>query len=249
MKKILIIIILIICSCEKNSEDSLQITNETNNVDPSKIDSDGDGIPDDIDQENNTRQGAEVDENGVMKNPIYLDENEITVKAKDWAISGDMGVLNEIEYVVVSEEDLRNKIIDDEDVTKVCTSKISSFSWLFLDKSEFNQDIGSWDTSNVTATNFMFYNASSFNQDIGNWDTFKVTDMNFMFWEASSFNIDIRLWDTSNVTIMRSMFHEASSFNQDLGNWDVNNVTDCQFFSNNASKWTSPKPTFNNCLP
>tara|TARA_B100001094_G_C18114951_1_gene763418 strand:- start:366 stop:1157 length:792 start_codon:yes stop_codon:yes gene_type:complete len=249
LKKIFIIVSLLVCSCDKNSEGLIQVTSETNNVNQSTIDSDGDGIPDDIDQENNTRLGAEVDENGVMKNPIYLDENEITIKAKDWAISGDIGMINETEYEVVSEEELRSKINDDKDITKVCTSKISSFSWLFLDKNEFNQDIGSWDTSNVTATNFMFYNAFSFNQNIGNWDTSKVTDMNFMFWEASLFNVDIRLWDTSNVTIMRSMFHKASSFNQDLGNWDVNNVTDCQFFSNKSTKWTSPKPSFNNCTP
>ena len=251
MKNLFIIIILFLNSCETEIQDSDMFTEQISSSNQSQIntDTDGDGILDDFDLENNTRQGAEVDENGVMINPIYLDENQITIKAKEWSISGDIGLINEIEYEVISEEELRRRILNNDDITSICTSKINSFSWLFLDKNEFDQDIRTWDTSNVTAMNFMFYNASSFNQDIENWDTSNVTDMNFMFWEASEFNINIRLWDTSKVTIMRSMFNNASSFNQDLSSWNVLKVSDCQFFFSGASKWTLPKPSFTICVP
>lgn len=247
MKKLLLLIL--ITSCEKNTQETILSQGQINNLNQSITDSDGDGVPNNIDQDNNTRGGVEVDENGVMQNPIFLDENGITIKAKDWSIIGDYGVINEIEYRVVSEDELRERILNDEDVTNVCTSKINLFSWLFLDKDQFNQNISSWDTSNITATNFMFYNANSFNQDIRYWDTSNITDMNFMFWEASSFNVDIRNWNTSKVTIMRSMFFNSLSFNKDLSSWDVSNVIDCQLFSEGASKWTSPKPNFINCSP
>ena len=247
MKKLFIFIILFLSSCETEIQQPDTFTEQNNSSNQSQIDTDGDGILDEFDLENNTRQGAEVDENGVMINPIYLDENQITIKAKEWSISGDIGLINEIKYEVISEEELRRRILNNEDITGICTSKINSFSWLFLDKNEFNQDIGTWDTSNVKAMNFMFYNASSFNQDIESWDTSNVTDMNFMFWEANEFNVNIRLWDTSNVTIMRSMFNNASSFNQDLSSWNVLKVIDCQFFFNGASNWTLPIPNFTIC--
>tara|TARA_B100000780_G_scaffold163501_1_gene114315 strand:- start:1260 stop:2009 length:750 start_codon:yes stop_codon:yes gene_type:complete len=249
LKKSFIFIILFLNSCETEIQDSVILIEKSTSSNQSQNDIDGDGILDDLDLDNNTRQGAKVDENGVMENPIYLDENGITIKAKEWSISGDTGLINEIEYEVISEEELRIRILNNENITRVCTSKINSFSWLFLDKNEFNQDIKSWDTSNVTAMNFMFYYASSFNQNIENWDTSNVNDMNFMFWEASEFNVDIRLWDTSKVTIMRSMFNNASSFNKDLSGWDVLKVNDCQLFFNGATNWTLPKPSFTICSP
>jgi len=47
---------------------------------------------------------------------------------------------------------------------------------------------------------------------------------------------------------MNYMFF-ASLFNQDLSNWDVSNVYFCEFFWNNNSSWTEPKPNFTNCDP
>ena len=44
-------------------------------------DTDGDGVYDMYDQDNNTRDGVPIDENGVMLNPIYLDSNGVTIKA------------------------------------------------------------------------------------------------------------------------------------------------------------------------
>ena len=134
-----------------------------------------------------------------------------------------------------------------EDVTKVCTTKITNMSSLFKDKS-FNENIGSWDVSSLTGMGYMFKN-SPFNQDIGSWDVSNVTGMSYTFketpfnqdiglWDVSSvyqmtemfqdsdFNQDISSWDVSNVTDMSAMFISANTFNQDISGWDVSNVTD-----------------------
>ena len=58
---------------------------------------------------------------------------------------------------------------------------------------------------------------------------------------------DLKLWDVSNVNNMEKMFYDAKKFNQDLSIWDVGNVTDCSLFSENADKWSLPKPSFIKC--
>ena len=65
-----------------------------------QLDSDGDGVFDDVDQDNNTREGVPVDDNGIMLSPIYIDSNGVTIKAYDWAIIGDIGEVDGIEYML-----------------------------------------------------------------------------------------------------------------------------------------------------
>ena len=249
MKKYLLVLLLSIslsCQSEKNGNI------ETNNNDiPSVLsnDSDGDGITDDLDQDNNTRAGVPVDDNGVMQNPIYLDENSVTIKAFEWSIIGDNGIFNKKIYTVVDEQTLRNMVSSDEDVTRVCTSKVTIMTQLFDNKKTFNQDISTWDTSNVNGMNFMFNMADAFNQNISSWNTSNVQDMNYMFRDALSFNQNIRFWDTSNVSIMRDMFNGAVAFNQDLSSWNVLKVYDCQSVFGNTPNWTLQKPAFSNCTP
>jgi len=187
-------------------------------------DIDGDGIPNSIDQDNNTPLGVPVDENGVMLNPIYLDSNGITVKAKDWSQSGFTGELNGSIYTVVDEVTLRSMISNNEDVTKVVTSLITNMNGLFQNQEDFNQDIGSWDVSNVQTMTSMFQEAKTFNQDISSWDVSNVNSMGGMFGAAISFNQNIGSWNTGNVKWMNLMFIHALSFNQDISQWDVSNV-------------------------
>jgi surface protein len=45
------------------------------------------------------------------------------------------------------------------------------------------------------------------------------------------------------------MFKNATSYNQDLSGWNVSNVTNCTDFSDGATAWIDPKPTFTACTP
>ncbi len=205
-------------------------TVDENGCSDSQKDTDGDGVTDDLDLCSDTPQGENVDENGCpTPSPIYLDVNGVTIKCYEWGKIGVKGVINGVIYTVVNETMLREMVRDGEDVTKVCTTKVTDMNGLFS-SSPFNQDISSWDVSNVTNMSYMFF-GSLFNQDIGTWDVSNVTDMNSMF-NLSQFNQDIGSWDVSKVTNMSSMFSSHNMFNvdpvpfnQDIGSWDVSNVT------------------------
>ena len=200
--------------------------------------------------------------------PFYLSENGVTVKAKEGTFIGTKGLLNGVEYTLVNSNQLRN-MIDNVDVTSVCTTKITDMTKMFENKNNFNQDISTWDVSNVTNMTEMFRGAYSFNQDISTWDVSNVTNMYLLFyttnffdqdignWDVSNvknmsylfgqsrFNQDIGNWDVSNVTDMGSMFHNNRYFNQDLSDWDVSNVENIFYFSRFTHNWTLPKPNFN----
>ena len=54
-----------------------------------------------------TRQ-VDVEDDG---NPVYLAENGVTIKAKEWALVGISGVVNGIGYTIVDTQTLENMII------------------------------------------------------------------------------------------------------------------------------------------
>ena len=204
-------------------------------------------------------------------NPIYLADNGVTIKARDWAFVGDKGVVNGIGYTIVDTSTLKSMTDNRNDVTRVCTSRVINMEEFFYGYDSFNQDIGSWDTSNVTNMSSMFQQATSFNQNLSSWDTSNVTNMYKMFQQATSFNQNLSSWDTSNVIDMSYMFSSADSFNQDIGNWNTSSVTNMTYmfssadffnqdlsrwnvvnvhypyfndFSSNTPRWTLPKPIF-----
>jgi surface protein len=193
---------------------------------------------------------------------VYLDENGVTIKACDDANIGDVGTINGVDYTVVDRAMLDQMIANNEDLTVVCTTRVTDMHFMFFDNEVFNQPIDNWDVSNVTdmsnmfetaifnqpignwdvssVTNmsYMFEHYSAFNQDIGNWDVSSVTDMSYMFEEAI-FNQPIGDWDVSSVTNMRNMFYN-SAFNQDIGNWDVSSVTDMFLMFADGSQFNQP---------
>ena len=143
---------------------------------------------------------------------IYLADNGVTIKCENASV-GVTYTLNDKVYTVVDEASLRLMVANDEDVTCVCTSLVTDTSELFRNKSNFNQEIGSWDTSSVTDMNSMFLFASAFNQDIGNWDTSSVTDMGYMFSYASAFNQNLIEWCVPNFQNQPTYFSNNTSMN------------------------------------
>jgi surface protein len=190
-------------------------------------DKDDDGVPDTEDQCPDTRKGVAVDSSGCEINPLYLDENGITVKADlTYAVIGETYELNGLNYKVVDRSILDEMIANNEDVSQVVTSYINDMSGLFKGKTYFNDDISSWDTSNVESFEWMFNGAKVFNQDIGKWDTSNVTSLAATFYQAERFNQNINNWDVSNVTNIWRLFADAYKFNQPLNNWNISNVTE-----------------------
>jgi surface protein len=118
---------------------------------------------------------------------------------------------------------LLSMINNGEDVTKVCTSKVTNMYRLLQNESAFNQNIGSWDVSNVNNMREMFRGASAFNQDISKWDVSNVSNMLQMFRDASDFDQNIADWNVAGVTNMGRMFF-GTSFNQNINSWNVSNV-------------------------
>ena len=182
--------------------------------------------------------------------PIYLDENGITIKANDFVRIGGIYNFNGIDYTIVDYNLLERMARKGEDLSKVVTSKVTNMAFLFSTSSSFNQDIGNWDTTNVTDMRRMFYGSSAFNRDIGNWDTSAVIDMGRMFNSASKFNQNIRDWDTSSVVNMEWMFNGASKFNQNIGSWDTSSVQnmagifyDASSFNQNIGSWDTSSLT------
>lgn len=185
-------------------------------------------------------------------NPIYLDTNGVTVKARKCAVAWQAYQWNgETWYVAKDRDDMIEKSLSLDlnnkySLTRMVTSRITDMHKILLDATDrdFNGDIGHWDTSNVTNMKWLFKEMREFNHDLKYWDVSKVTDMNTMFYDAKSFNKDISNWNVSNVTDMSFMFLNAFAFNQDIWSWNTSNVTNMEWmfmfaktFNQNISNW------------
>jgi surface protein len=177
--------------------------------------------------------------------PFYLDENGVTIKAKDWVKAGITGEINGVTYIAVDDsllweypgnyfagyrtKDFTSEYPEINEARQLVTTLVTDMESLTLSHRKsinWNVDfstIGSWDVSNVTTMNSMFshiYGNNMFNQDISGWDVSNVTDMN-------------------------GMFAGNSKFNQNLSSWDVGKVTNCDGFEPSwGTHWTLPKPNF-----
>jgi surface protein len=193
----------------------------------------------------NISEAKSITANFGQLNAVYLDDNGVTIKAYDFAVVGDVYELDGVSYKVVDNESLKSMVENNDDLTKVVTTKVTVVNGLFFNDTDFNQDIGSWDTSNIYDWTGMFYNAYSFNQNISSWDTSNASDMRGMFLYASAFNQDITGWDTSNVTKMNDMFKGAISFNSDISLWNTAAVTDMSAMFASASAFNQDLSSWN----
>ena len=77
-----------------------------------------------------------------LDNLVYVADNGITIKAKEWAKIGATGIIAALSYTVVNEEMLREMLANEEDLTRIATSKVTNMSALFYGAETFSQAIG-----------------------------------------------------------------------------------------------------------
>lgn len=123
-------------------------------------------------------------------------------------------------------------------------SSATNLSYMFGNRTHFNQTLNSWDVSKVTDMSWMFGQCLSFNQRLDNWDTSNLEDTHFMFHMIPVFNQPLN-WNTSKVTNMAHVFHGCSSFNQSLENWDMTKVTKINQLLTSASSFNQPLGNWN----
>ena len=176
-------------------------------------------------------------------NPIYLDENGVTIKSYDWGKVGDVGEIDGEEFVIISENELRERIKNGGDLYNVVTTKITNMDYLFFDtvneESYRTIDAFQWDVSNVTSMEGTFKENNGGILDLlGHWDVSNVTNMSHLFegsdFGGGGFSLEdpylLHNWDVSNVTDMSYMFSNVTQIlSPFLDNWDVSNVTDMSF--------------------
>jgi len=126
--------------------------------------------------------------------------------------------------------------INEWDVTDVY-----DMSYLFKDRTQFNEDISNWNTQNVKNMESMFEGALNFNNnDLSIWNVSNVKNMRKMFRGAVNFNPNIFIWRTINVENMEGMFSGAINFNPNKFNLDTSKVTNMSFMFHKAELFNKP---------
>ncbi len=188
---------------------------------------------------------------------VYIDENGITIKAKESTESGNEVLVNGEQYIIVDEEMLREMVNNGEDLSRVITSKVFNMGELFKGK-PINGNISRWDVSNVDFMHSMFMD-TSFNQDISAWDVGNVYHFGAMFFN-SSFNGDISAWDVEksgnlingevtndlgNYPVCFTAMFMNSAFNQDISTWNISRSSCMNSMFNGAFNFNQDLSSWN----
>ncbi len=182
--------------------------------------------------------------NAIFEPLVYLDNNGITIEAK---LEASIGLIefNGNTYEIVSENKLREMIINGEDLSRVITSKVTNMDNLFYcDLYEYsdcpenrayvvNGEISHWDVSNVVYMRKIFMNSTNI-PSIEDWDVSNLLYADNMF-NGTDLNQDLSSWNTSNLISAMRMFAASSFNNNSIANWDVSNVINMRMmFGNNG---------------
>ena len=206
--------------------------------------------------------------------PFYVDDNGVTIKAKDWVTVGTTADLkgivfgfnggnggtdlvsfnHSVYYTAVDLAWLKNVLNTYSDLSKVVTTKVEitsvdSAAGLFL-KTEI-KGMENWDVSNWTSMYGLFDSDKPIKSDLSYWDVSNVEDFRLAM-QLETTDPNINNWDVSKATNM-SGFFSTSSENKyiegmDLSEWNVSKVTNCSGFFGGITNWPeSKKPNFTNC--
>jgi hypothetical protein len=197
------------------------------------------------------------DNQPLTSSTVYIDDNGITIRAKESAEIGDEVLVNGEEFLIVDEQMLRDMVNNGDDLSKVITTKVFNMGDLFKGKA-INGNISGWDVSNVDFMHSMFMD-SNFNQDISNWDVSNVYHFGAMFFN-SSFNGDISGWDVTksrnlingevandlgNYPVCFTAMFKNSAFNRDISSWDISRSSCMNSMFNGAFNFNQDLSSWN----
>lgn len=117
------------------------------------------------------------------------------------------------------------------DFSKLDTSKVKDFSYMFCNCGFTTLDLSSLDTSAAENMQGMFNWCTNLTGvNLSGFDTSGVTDMSHMFEMCNNLEtLDLSMFDTSSVTNMNSMFVECQKLeNLDISKFNTSNVTDME---------------------
>jgi len=120
------------------------------------------------------------------------------------------------------------------------TSGIGNMTNMFLNNTNFNNNLSGWNVDNVTTMANAFQSANSFAKSgLSNWNVRKCTNFNSMFLNNTNSSIvGISGWNISSGANLISMFNAASINSGDFSNWNFSgsNII-CQTMFANCSNF------------
>ena len=90
-------------------------------------------------------------------------------------------MIDGVTYTVVDEAMLRAMVENEQDVTKLATTKVTDMEHMFAYDSFFQPTYWNWDVSNVTDMNVCLMMLMLSTNPLVDWDVSNVTDMQSMF--------------------------------------------------------------------
>jgi len=98
-------------------------------------------------------------------------------------------------------------------------SKMTSFRWLFMGNTWFNENIGDWDVSNVRNFEQAFHSVTFSRCEISKWNVHAEGSLTHMFWGAKNFNCDLNGWDVSKVNDFIQIFWNCPITIENTASW------------------------------
>ena len=200
------------------------------------LDSDGDGVTDDLDQCNNSLPGDNVNSSGCIDNDLDSDNDGVANIIDQCPNTSDGTSVNEkgcpLIYLaengvtMVATEDARDSI-----------GKIVFFKGMEVEIiSDWNHMRSlipsTYSSKKKLVTTFLEETKElcalpcqiDDNFDMTSWDMSNVKTMYFTFWNLINFNQDLSHWDMSSVTSMEGVFFHSYNPKVNLAKWNVSNV-------------------------
>ena len=105
------------------------------------------------------------------------------------------------------------------DINTWDVSKMTSFRWLFMGNTWFNENIGDWDVSNVRNFAQTFHSVTFSRCEISKWNVHAEGTLTHMFWGARNFNCDLNGWDVSKVNDFIQIFWNCPITKENTATW------------------------------